>query len=137
MFRRGKKSKRILIDLAAGLPADLDWQLWLGGDGTTRAACEHAVAARRLGPAGEISWVAARSLPALQAADIRRHASQTESLSNFVIEARLTAFRRRLRCPGISECFPPGETGFVLSRGDRDGFRCAIRTIGSRHSGRA
>jgi glycosyltransferase involved in cell wall biosynthesis len=30
---------------------------------------------------------------------------------------------------GISECFLPGDTGFVLSRGDRKGFRSAIERL--------
>ena len=42
MFRRGK-NQRELIEIAAGLPPDLDWQLWLAGDGETRPDCERLV----------------------------------------------------------------------------------------------
>ena len=129
MFRRGKNQKE-LIDLAAGLPADLDWQLWLAGDGTTRAACEHAVAARRLGSRVRFFGWQRDPTPLYQAADIAVHASQTESLSNFVIEAQAHGLPAVVYdAQGISECFLPGETGFVLSRGDRNGFRRAIERL--------
>jgi glycosyltransferase involved in cell wall biosynthesis len=129
MFRPGK-NHRELIDLAAGLPADLDWQLWLAGDGTTRAACEHAVAARRLGSRVKfLGWQRDPS-PLYLAADIAVHASGTESLSNFVIEAQAHGLPAVVyEVQGISECFLPGDTGFVLSRGDRDGFRGAIERL--------
>ena len=37
MFRP-EKNQRELVEIAAGLPIDLDWQLWLAGDGPARAA---------------------------------------------------------------------------------------------------
>ena len=65
--------------------------------------------------------------PIYQAADLAVHASQTESLSNFVIEAQAQGLPAVVYdVQGIRECFIPGETGFVFSRGDRDGFRSAI-----------
>ena len=38
MFRP-EKNQRELIEIAAGLPSDLDWQLWLAGDGPARGGC--------------------------------------------------------------------------------------------------
>jgi glycosyltransferase involved in cell wall biosynthesis len=68
--------------------------------------------------------------PLYQAADIAVHASQTESLSNFIIEAQAHGLPAVVYdAQGISECFLPGETGFVLSRGDRDGFRQAVEQL--------
>jgi glycosyltransferase involved in cell wall biosynthesis len=129
MFRRGK-NQRELIDLAAGLPADVDWQLWLAGDGPTRAACEHRIAARHLGPRVKILGWQRNPSPLYLAADIAVHASSTESLSNFVIEAQAHGLPAVVyEVQGISECFLPGETGFALSRGNRVGFRCAIERL--------
>jgi len=48
MFRP-EKNQRALIEIAAGLPADLDWQLWLAGDGPARPACERFAAQCRAG----------------------------------------------------------------------------------------
>jgi len=43
MFRP-EKNQRELIEIVSGLPASLDWQLWLAGEGPERAACERLVA---------------------------------------------------------------------------------------------
>jgi glycosyltransferase involved in cell wall biosynthesis len=129
MFRPGKNQHE-LIELAAALPADLDWQLWLAGDGTTRAACEHTVAKHHLGSRVKfLGWQRDPS-PLYVAADIAVHASRTESLSNFVIEAQAHGLPAVVYdAQGIGECFLPGETGFLLARGDRDGFRGAIERL--------
>jgi len=129
MFRRGK-NQRELIDIAAGLPPGLDWQLWLAGDGITRAACAHAVAELQLGSRVKfLGWQRDPS-PLYLAADIAVHASGTESLSNFVIEAQAYGLPAVVYdVQGISECFLPGDTGFVLARGDRGGFRRTIERL--------
>ena len=44
MFRR-EKNQQELVEIAAGLPPGLDWQLWLAGEGPELAACR-ALAAR-------------------------------------------------------------------------------------------
>jgi glycosyltransferase involved in cell wall biosynthesis len=129
MFRPGKNQHE-LIDLADGLPKDLDWQLWLAGDGITRVACEHTVAKRHLG--SRVKFLGWQRDPSslYVAADIAVHASQTESLSNFVIEAQAHGLPAVVyEVQGISECFLPGETGFVLPRGDCDGFRRAVERL--------
>lgn len=129
MFRPGKNQQE-LIDLAAGLPADLDWQLWLAGDGVTRPACERIVAARRLGSRVKfLGWQRDPS-PLYLDADIAVHASRTESLSNFVIEAQAHGLPAVVyEVQGIGECFLPGDTGFVIARGDRGGFLQALQRL--------
>ena len=129
MFRPGKNQHE-LIEIAAGLPADLDWQLWLAGDGTTKAECEHTVSAHRLGSQVKfLGWQRDPS-PLYRAADVAVHASSTESLSNFIIEAQAHGLPAVVYdAQGISECFLPGETGFVLSRGDREGFQRALQRL--------
>ncbi len=129
MFRPGKNQGE-LVELAAGLPADLDWRLWLAGDGNTRAACERAVAAHGLRSRVRfLGWQRDPS-PLYPAADIAVHASRTESLSNFVIEAQAHGLPAVVYdVQGIRECFLPDETGFVVPPGDREGFRRVIRRL--------
>ena len=126
MFRRAK-NQRELIEIAAGLPADLDWQLWLAGAGETRPACERLVRARHLdGRVRFLDWQ--RDPSALyRAADLAVHASWSESLSNFVIEAQAHGLPAVVyEAQGIDECFLPGDTGMVIARGDHAAFRAAI-----------
>jgi glycosyltransferase involved in cell wall biosynthesis len=129
MFRPGKNQQE-LVELAAGLPAGFDFQLWLAGDGATRLSCERLVEEKNLGSNVKLLGWQRDSTPLYAAADIAVHASRAESLSNFVIEAQahgLPAVVCDVR--GISECFLPGDTGYVLSPGDRDGFRQAIQRL--------
>ena len=129
MFRRGK-NQRELVEVAADLSPDLDWQLWFAGDGFTRPACEQAVRLRRLGHRVRfLGWQRDPS-PLYLAADIAVHASRTESLSNFVIEAQAHGLPAVVfEAQGIGECFVPGDTGFVLPRGDHAGFRAAVERL--------
>jgi glycosyltransferase involved in cell wall biosynthesis len=129
MFRRGK-NQRELVEVAADLSPDLDWQLWFAGDGFTRPACERAVWLRRLGHRVKfLGWQRDPSSLYL-AADIAVHASRTESLSNFVIEAQAHGLPAVVfEAQGIGECFLPGDTGFVIPRGDHAGFRAAVERL--------
>jgi glycosyltransferase involved in cell wall biosynthesis len=129
MFRR-EKNQRELIEIAAGLPADLDWQLWLAGQGPELDPCR-ALAAR-LGLAGRVKfpgWLADPG-PVYAAADIAVHASWSESLSNFLIEAQARGVPAVV-CPaqGIAECFVLGDTGWVVPRGNHAGFREAVTRL--------
>jgi glycosyltransferase involved in cell wall biosynthesis len=126
MFRR-EKNQRELIEVAAGLPAGLDWQLWLAGDGPERGACVRA--ARRLGLGARVRFpgLVRDPSPLYRAADLAVHASWSESLSNFVIEAQAhglpaVAFEAR----GMGECLIEGRTGWVIPAGDRAAFREAV-----------
>ena len=59
--------------------------------------------------------------------DIAVHASWSESLSNFLIEAQARGLPAvAYQAQGIAECFRPGETGWVIPRDDRDAFREAV-----------
>jgi glycosyltransferase involved in cell wall biosynthesis len=130
MFRP-EKNQRALIEIAAGLPADLDWQLWLAGDGPERAACERLAA--RPNPAAHrikfLGWQADPT-PLYAAADIAVHASGSESLSNFLIEAQAHGLAAVAYCTqGIAECFVPGDTGFVIPRDDPASFRARLAAL--------
>ena len=124
MFRP-EKNQRELLEVVAGLPADADWQLWLAGDGPARAACEER--ARGLGAAASrIRFLGYHADPAplYAAADIAVHASWSEALSNFLIEAQAHGLPAvAASAQGIGECFLPGETGWEIPQGDRVAFR--------------
>lgn len=126
MFRP-EKNQRELVEIAAGLPRDDDWQLWLAGDGPARPACEALVAARGL--AGRVRFLGFQRNPSAlyAAADIAVHASRSEALSNFLIEAQAHGLPAvAYRAQGIEECFVPGRTGWAISRDDRGAFRAAL-----------
>jgi glycosyltransferase involved in cell wall biosynthesis len=127
MFRP-EKNQRELLEIVAGLPAEADWQLWLAGDGPARAACE-----RR---ASELGAAAARIRflgfhadpgPLYAAADVAVHASWSEALSNFLIEAQAHGLPAvAFAAQGIRECFLPGVTGWEIPPGDRAEFHAAL-----------
>jgi glycosyltransferase involved in cell wall biosynthesis len=123
MFRP-EKNQRELIEIVAGLPPQLDWQLWLAGEGPSRAACEELVTAKRLG--GRIKFLGFQSnpTPLYCAADLAVHASWSEALSNFLIEAQAHGLLGiAYDAQGIGECFKTGRTGWVIPRDDRVAFR--------------
>jgi glycosyltransferase involved in cell wall biosynthesis len=131
MFRP-EKNQRELIEIVAGLPSGIDWQLWLAGEGPARAACERLVARRHLGH--RVKFLGFRPDPSALygAADIAVHASWSEALSNFLIEAQAHGLPVvACEAQGIRECFVPDETGWAIPRGDHDRFRAALlRLIG-------
>ncbi|MBI5767071.1 MAG: glycosyltransferase [Verrucomicrobia bacterium] len=123
MFRR-EKNQRELIEIVAGLPEQLDWQLWLAGDGPERAACEQLVAEKKLGSRVKFLGFLKDPTPLYCAADIAVHASWSEALSNFLIEAQAHGLLAiAYAAQGIGECFLPGRTGWVIPRHDRLAFR--------------
>jgi glycosyltransferase involved in cell wall biosynthesis len=131
MFRP-EKNQRDLIEMAAGLPAGWDWQLWLAGDGPARARCERL--ARRLGLGGRVRFLGFQADPSAlyRAADIAVHASREEALSNFLIEAQSHGLPAvACRALGIQECFVPGRTGWMVAQGDFEGFRRALALLAS------
>ncbi len=129
MFRP-EKNQRELIEIAAGLPPDADWQLWLAGDGPARAHCESLAAARGL--SRHVRFVGFQRDPSAlyAAADVAVHASRSEALSNFLIEAQAHGLPAvAYRAQGIEECFLPGRTGWAIPRDDRPAFRTALRSL--------
>ncbi len=129
MFR-ATKNQNELIEIAAGLSTDLDWQLWLAGDGPRRPACERLAKTR--GVAARVRFVGWQRDPRAlyAAADLAVHASRSESLSNFVIEAQAHGLPAVVyAAQGLDECFLPGDTGRIIPRGDRAAFRTAIEQM--------
>ncbi len=123
MFRR-EKGQRELIEIVSGLPDSLDWQLWLAGDGPERATCEKLVVEKRLGARVKFLGLIRDPTPLYCAADLAVHASWSEALSNFLIEAQAHGLLAvAYEAQGIRECFLPGRTGWAIARDDRTAFR--------------
>ncbi|MCC6416216.1 MAG: glycosyltransferase [Opitutaceae bacterium] len=126
MFRP-EKNQRELIAIAAGLPANFPWQLWLAGDGAKLRECQHH--ARRLGVQDRVKFLGflRNPEPLYAAADVSVHASRSESLSNFLIESQVHGLPAvAYRAQGVEEAFIPGETGQGIDFGDHEEFRRAI-----------
>lgn len=126
MFRP-EKNQRGLIDIVAGLPADFEYQLWLAGDGPCLGECERMV--EDLGLQKRVrflGWLPDPSF-AYAAADIAVHASWSEALSNFIIEAQAHGVPAVVYdAQGNSECMRQGITGFIIPQNDRFAFRSTI-----------
>jgi glycosyltransferase involved in cell wall biosynthesis len=122
MFRP-EKNQRELIEIAGMLPSTSDWQLWLAGDGSARHSCEQLAVARQLG--SRVKFLGFHRDPSTlyRAADIAVHASWSEALSNFLIEAQAHGLPAvAYEAQGIEECFLPGRTGWAIARDDRAAF---------------
>lgn len=126
MFRP-EKNQRELIEIAATLPDSLDWQLWLAGDGPTRADCEELSARLKLNSRVRFLGLVRDPTSLYGAADIAIHASASESLSNFLIEAQASGLPAiAYSAQGITETFVPDRTGWEIARNDRAAFRNRI-----------
>lgn len=126
MFRP-EKNQRELIEIAAGLPETCDWQLWLAGEGVARAECEALAAKLKVTERVRFLGFNRDPSPFYAAADIAVHASWSEALSNFLIEAQAHGLPAvAYDAQGISECFSPGQTGWVIARDGRNAFREAV-----------
>ncbi len=129
MFRP-EKNQRELIELVSRLPADLDWQLWLAGDGPEREACEEMAAQKGLASRVKFPGFFPNPKPLYFAADVAVHASSSEALSNFLIEATAHGLPAvAFEAQGIEECFVPGKTGWMIERDNRTAFREALTRL--------
>lgn len=129
MFRP-EKNQIALIELAARLPPELPWRLWLVGEGPALAACRRRTYELKLTDRVTFLGWMENPLPAYAAADIAVHASRRESLSNFLIEAQAhglpaVAFSAR----GVDETFIDGESGHLIPSDDLDAFSTAVVSL--------
>lgn len=126
MFRP-EKNQRELVEIAASLPEQLDWQLWLAGDGPARAECEKLAATKELAARIKFLGFHRDPTPLYRAADLAVHASSSEALSNFLIEGQAHGLLAvAYEAQGIRECFMPGRTGWAIPRGERAAFRATL-----------
>jgi glycosyltransferase involved in cell wall biosynthesis len=121
MFRP-EKNQRELIELAAQLPQDRDWQLWLGGEGTALADCKALVAAKNLTDRVKFTGFNTDPRPLYHAADLAVLTSKSESLSNFLVEAHAHSVPSvAYQVSGVAEC-----GGTVVPPGDQSAFLNAL-----------
>jgi glycosyltransferase involved in cell wall biosynthesis len=124
MFRP-EKNQRELIELAAQLPRDRDWQLWLGGEGTALAECKALVATKNLGDRIKFTGFQADPRPLYHAADLAVLSSKSESLSNYLVEAHAHGLPSvAYEVSGVAEC-----GGTVIPPGDQPAFLNAITPL--------
>lgn len=126
MFRPEKGQAELLATVAR-LPKTLDWQLWLAGDGPALGPCRRLAAT--LGLADRVRFLGWQATPAslYPAADLAVHASRSEALSNFLIEAQASGLPAvAYNAQGISECLVQPSTGCVIPRGDTASFIQAV-----------
>jgi glycosyltransferase involved in cell wall biosynthesis len=126
MFRK-EKNQAELIRIAAGLPVDLDWRLWLLGEGPEREACQ--ALAESLCVSNRVSFpgLIEDPTPYYAASDCAVHASWSEALSNFLIEAQAQGLPVvTTEAQGVAECCVPGKTGWVIPHGDQGKFQAEL-----------
>jgi glycosyltransferase involved in cell wall biosynthesis len=128
-FRRGKRQAH-LIELFSSINPSWDWQLWLVGDGQQWRHCSRL--AGNLIEAGRVRLVGHHNDPyaCYAAADVAVSASLEDSLPNFLIEAQtlgLPVVATDYR--GVAEGMRDGETGYLVSAGDRAGFLEAVGAL--------
>jgi glycosyltransferase involved in cell wall biosynthesis len=129
MFRP-EKNQRELIEVADALHPGTNWQLWLAGTGPALAACERLATERQLD--SRVKFLGFQTDPSAlyRAADVAVHASRSESLSNFIIEAQAHGLPAVVyEAQGISECFLPGQSGWDVPHGDRAGFLARLQPL--------
>ena len=126
MFRP-EKNQRELIEIVDGLPRGFDWQLWFAGEGPERAECERLAAAKAVKDRVKFLGFHASPVALYRAADVAVHASWSEALSNFLIEAQAHGLPAiAYDAQGVKECFVPGRTGWAIAPDDRAAFRAAL-----------
>lgn len=126
MFRP-EKNQRELIELCAKLPGYLDWQLWLAGDGPARKGCQRLAHDLGLGSRVKFLGYTSDPTPLYHASDLAVLASQSESLSNFLIEAQLHGLPAvAYDIVGVGECFSPDRSGCLIPNRDQGTFIAAL-----------
>ncbi len=126
MFRP-EKNQRELIELCSRLPGYMDWQLWLAGDGPARKKCERLAHALGLGGRVKFLGYQPEPTPLYLAADVAVLASQSESLSNYLIEAQLHGLPAvAYDIVGVGECFAPDKSGFLIRNQDQTAFVASL-----------
>ncbi|MDB6115272.1 MAG: epsD 2, partial [Lacunisphaera sp.] len=126
MFRP-EKNQRELIGICAKLPGYVDWQLWLAGEGPARKKCERLAHDLGLGARVKFLGYQPDPTPLYHASDLAVLASQSESLSNFLIEAQLHGLPVvAYDIVGVGECFAPDRSGILLANRNQDAFTAAL-----------
>ena len=124
MFRP-EKNQRGLVEIAAHLPTEINWQLWLAGEGSELAACRELAARSPVRDRIQFPGYQADPTSLYAAADVAVLTSRSESLSNFLIEAHAHGLPSvAYRVGGVAEC-----GGSVVEPGDKQHFLASVTTL--------
>ncbi len=124
-FRPGKRHLDLLRIFARFRQKhpDLQWRLWLVGDGKEYRRCKHWAAENGLGTRVRFFHFQHDPFPFYAGADVAVSVSREDSLPNFLIEAQATSLPVvAYSCRGVEETCLPGETGCILPPGDAEAF---------------
>lgn len=128
-FRPGKRHLDLLeifAELRRHHP-ELDWKLWLVGDGREYQRCKRWAAENGLGTRVRFFHFQRDPFPYYASADVAVSASHEDSLPNFLIEAQATGLPVvAYDCKGVNETCEPGSTGIVVPARDVKQMREAI-----------
>ncbi len=129
MFRP-EKNHRALIDMASQLDPKLPWKLWLIGDGATREDCQNHAAGLGITDRVMFPGWSADPRPFYAAGDIAVHASRSESLSNFLIEAQAHGLPVVAAAAlGVDETFIDDESGHLIQPNDLPAFSSRVSEL--------
>ncbi len=126
MFRP-EKNQTALLRAVTRLPAEVDWRLWLAGDGPSLADCR--ALCTRLGLDERVRFLGFQSTlsPVYRAADVAVLTSRSESLSNFLIEAQAHGLPAvAYAATGVDECIEDGTSGSVVAMDDGRALLAAL-----------
>lgn len=129
MFRPEKQQIR-LIRICSRLPKSINWKLTLAGEGAKRSYCQEE--ARKLGIADKVHFPGLLKDPrSLYAdADIAVHASDSESLPNFLVEAQMAGIPVvAYNTGGVAETFRDQKSGYLIEHGDENTFLQRIEEL--------
>ncbi|MEX0322220.1 MAG: glycosyltransferase [Puniceicoccaceae bacterium] len=138
-FRPGKRHMDLLGVFASMRKSkpDLDWRLWLVGDGREYNRCKRWAAENGLGTRVRFFHFQKDPYPFYAAADVAVSASREDSLPNFLIEAQATGLPVvAYDCKGVDETIDPGKTGIILPAGDAVGMEAALIQLGTDEANR-
>lgn len=127
MFRP-EKNQAALLRAITRLPREIDWRLWLAGDGPSLADCR--ALCTQLGLDDRVRFLGFQSAlsPVYRAADVAVLTSRSESLSNFLIEAQSHGLPAvAYAATGVDECIEDGVSGHVIAMDDEPAL---LKTLG-------
>lgn len=134
-FRSGKRHMEMLRAVASirQQAPDLNWKLWLVGDGREMSSCQRWVAANGLGTRVRFFHFQHDPFPFYAAGDAAISTSQEDSLPNFLVEAQATGLPViAYDCRGVNETFQHGSTGRLVPANDRFALEQALLDFASR-----
>jgi glycosyltransferase involved in cell wall biosynthesis len=127
---RPEKNQAALVEMAAGLPADPEWQLWFLGTGKTEEKVKALTLKRGIESRVRFWGFQEDPSPWLLASDIAVRASKSDSLSNFLLEAQWLGLPTVTGdVGGADECLVDGVSGWITPAGDIDALRKKVKAL--------